>query len=141
MFSGVYRILLVTMNSKKFPAFGFQDYVIGAGFDLVTIALFFLPFIALLFLPLPERLERFRFWIKLLLFSCGTFLVFVFNGWDVAYFSYTAKRTSFDYFVYMLTNTETSSLAGDFIAEFWWLIGFFIVSLSISVFSDLPRCW
>jgi phosphoglycerol transferase MdoB-like AlkP superfamily enzyme len=135
LFSGVYRILLVTMNSKKFPAFGFQDYVIGAGFDLVTIALFFLPFIALLFLPLPERLERFRFWVKLLLFSCGTFLVFVFNGWDVAYFSYTAKRTSFDYFVYMLTNTETSSLAGDFIAEFWWLIGFFILSLSVSVWS------
>lgn len=132
LFSGVYRILLVTMNSKKFLEFGIQDYLIGAGFDLVTIALFFLPFITLLYLPLPERLERFRFWIKLLLFSFGTFLVFVFNGWDVAYFSYTAKRTSFDYFVYMLTNTETSSLAGDFIAEFWWLIVFFIFSLSLS---------
>ncbi len=120
------------MNSKKFPDIAFQDYLIGSGFDLVTIALFFLPFITVLFFPLPERLERFRFWMKLLLFSCATFLVFVFNGWDVAYFSYTAKRTSFDYFVYMLTNTETSSLAGDFIAEFWWLIVFFIVSLTLS---------
>ncbi|MBP5994471.1 MAG: sulfatase-like hydrolase/transferase [Crocinitomicaceae bacterium] len=146
LFSGVYRILLVTMNSKKFLEFGIQDYLIGAGFDLVTIALFFLPFITLLYLPLPERLERFRFWIKLLLFSFGTFLVFVFNGWDVAYFSYTAKRTSFDYFVYMLTNTETSSLAGDFIAEFWWLIVFFIFSLSLSIWcfvkiKSAPISW
>lgn len=146
LFSGVYRILLVTMNSKKFLEFGIQDYLIGAGFDLVTIALFFLPFITLLYLPLPERLERFRFWIKLLLFSFGTFLVFVFNGWDVAYFSYTAKRTSFDYFVYMLTNTETSSLAGDFIAEFWWLIVFFIFSLALSIWcfvkiKSAPISW
>ncbi len=135
LFSGVYRILLVSINSKKFPDFTFQDYVIGAGFDLVTIALFFLPFIAVLFLPLPEKFERLRFWLKLLLFSLATLLVFVFNGWDVAYFSYTAKRTSFDYFVYMLTNTETTSLAGDFIAEFWWLIVFFILSLTISIWS------
>lgn len=146
LFSGVYRILLVTMNNKKFLEFGVQDYLIGAGFDLVTIALFFLPFITLLYLPLPEQLERFRFWIKLVLFSFGTFLVFVFNGWDVAYFSYTAKRTSFDYFIYMLTNTETSSLAGDFIAEFWWLIGFFIISLSLSIWcfvkiKSAPISW
>jgi phosphoglycerol transferase MdoB-like AlkP superfamily enzyme len=134
------------MNRKKFTGFEFQDYLIGAGFDLVTIALFFLPFITLLFLPLPERLERLRFWIKLILFSCATFLVFVFNGWDVAYFSYTAKRTSFDYFLYMLTNTETSSLAGDFIAEFWWLIVFFIVSLTLSIWlfvklKSAPISW
>ena len=70
-----------------------------------------------------------------MLFSLSTLLVFVFNGWDVAYFSYTAKRTSFDYFVYMLTNTETTSLAGDFIAEFWWLIVFFIFSLAFSIWS------
>ncbi len=133
LFSGVYRVLLVSMNAKKFPDFTVSDYLIGGGFDLVTIALFFLPFITLQFLPLPERLERIRFWLKLILFSCGTFLIFVFNGWDVAYFSYTAKRTSFDYFLYMLTNTETSSLAGDFIAEFWWLIVFFVFSLSFSI--------
>lgn len=123
------------MNSKKFPDLTVYDYMIGGGFDLVTIALFFLPFIAVYFLPLPERFERLRFWISLSMFSLATMFIFVFNGWDVAYFSYTAKRTSFDYFVYMLTNTETSSLAGDFIAEFWWLIVFFIVSLVLSIWS------
>ena len=135
LFSGIYRMLLISINSKKFPDIAFQDYLIGSGFDLVTIALFFLPFITLLFVPMPDRLERFRFWLKLLLFSCATFLIFVFNGWDVAYFSYTAKRTSFDYFVYMLTNTETSSLAGDFILEFWWLIVFFTFTFAFSIWS------
>ena len=121
------------MNSRKFPDLTATDYLIGGGFDFVTIALFFLPLVAVQFLPLPERLERIRFWLSLSLFSLATTLIFVFNGWDVAYFSYTAKRTSFDYFLYMLTNTETTSLAGDFIAEFWWLIVFFVFSVSFSI--------
>ena len=146
LFSSVYRVLLVSMNSKKFPDLTVADYLIGGGFDLMTIALFFLPFVAVRFLPLPERLERLRFWISLGLFSLATMLIFVFNGWDVAYFSYTAKRSSFDYFVYMLTNTETTSLAGDFIAEFWWLLVFFVFSLSFSIWyfvqvKSAPISW
>jgi len=133
LFSSIYRILLVSLNSKKFPDLTFQDYVIGSGFDLLTIALIFLPLAFVQFLPLSDKFERMRSWLKLFFFSIGTLFIFVFNGWDVAYFSYTAKRTSVDYFVYMLTNTETSSLAGDFIVEFWWLIVFFVFSLSFSI--------
>lgn len=125
----MYRMLLVFSNSKKFPNFHLTDYFIGAWFDLITIALFFFPFLILTYIPLPDKLEKGRRWIKSPVFYCTVLLVFVFNAWDVAYFSYTAKRTSFDYFVYMLTNTETSSLAGDFILEFWWLIVAFVISI------------
>ena len=125
----MYRVMLVVSNSKKFPGFYFKDYVIGAWFDLITIALFFFPFLILSYFPLPNSWEKVRTWIKIPVFYLTSFSIFVFNAWDVAYFSYTAKRTSFDYFVYMLTNTETSSLAGDFILEFWWLILFFVLSL------------
>jgi phosphoglycerol transferase MdoB-like AlkP superfamily enzyme len=124
----VYRIFLVVSNVKKFPQFHFSDYLIGAWFDLITIALFYFPFIILTFIPLPSSWEKGRKWVKIPVFFITTFSIFVFNAWDVAYFSYTAKRTSFDYFVYMLTNTETSNLAGDFILEFWWLIVFFVLS-------------
>lgn len=125
----MYRMLLVFSNSKKFPNFHLADYFIGAWFDLITIALFFFPFLILTYIPLPDKLEKGRRLIKSPVFYCTVLLVFVFNAWDVAYFSYTAKRTSFDYFVYMLTNTETSSLAGDFILEFWWLIVAFVLSI------------
>jgi phosphoglycerol transferase MdoB-like AlkP superfamily enzyme len=125
----LYRVLLVFSNIKKFPKFHLTDYFIGAWFDLITIALFFFPFLILSYFPLPDAWEKLRAGLKIPVFFLTTFSIFVFNAWDVAYFSYTAKRTSFDYFVYMLTNTETSSLAGDFILEFWWLILFFVLSL------------
>ena len=125
----VYRVMLVFSNIKKFPHFFFRDYFIGAWFDLMTIALFYFPFFILSYIPLSTSFEKTRTQIKIPVFFITTCLIFVFNAWDVAYFSYTAKRTSFDYFVYMLTNTETSNLAGDFILEFWWLILFFALSM------------
>ncbi|MFM6935496.1 MAG: LTA synthase family protein [Flavobacteriales bacterium] len=127
----MYRVLLIASNSKKFPNFSIQDYFIGAWFDLITIGLFFFPYLILTFFPLPTTWEKYRKNIKRPVFIITVLLVFVFNAWDVAYFSYTAKRTSFDYFIYMLTNTETSSLAGDFILEFWWLIVCFVISLVV----------
>lgn len=133
----VYRTLLVISNFKKFPYFFFKDYCIGAWFDLITIALFYIPFFILSYIPLPSTFEKTRTWLKTPLFFLTTCSIFVFNAWDVAYFSYTAKRTSFDYFVYMLTNTETSNLAGDFILEFWWLILFFALSMWFIVRSFL----
>lgn len=131
----MYRFLLVFSNSKKFPDFFLKDYLIGAWFDLITIALFFFPYLILAYLPLPEKWEKIRRWTKSPVFFLTVLLIFIFNAWDVAYFSYTAKRTSFDYFVYMLTNTETSSLAGDFILEFWWLILCFALSIYVVVRS------
>jgi len=141
-----YRILLVITNARSFPKFGIIEHLVGIWFDLITIALYFLPFIALSLIPLPQFLEKTRKIVLLVLFSLTSFLVFLFNAMDVAYFSYVNKRTSFDYLVYMLSNDETSNLAGDFILEFWWLLIFFFFSFISTLFvyiktPSLPTDW
>ena len=123
-----YRILLLLTNSRSFPNFGFFEHLVGIWFDIITVALYYLPFIALTLLPLPRMVEKIRSIVLIIFFSLTSFLVYLFNAMDVAYFSYVNKRTSFDYLVYMLSNDETSNLAGDFILEFWWLLSFFFIS-------------
>ncbi len=131
----IYRILLLFCNKESFPTFGFKEHLIGIWFDSITIALFFLPFIVLSLIPIPLILERIRAICLFILYTLSSALVFLFNGLDVAYFSYTHKRTSFDYLKFMLNSDETGSLAGDFILEFWWLLTFFILSFGLILFS------
>jgi phosphoglycerol transferase MdoB-like AlkP superfamily enzyme len=57
------------------------------------------------------------------------FTILVLNSWDIAYFSYTQKRSGFSYFLHLLTGKEKSSLAGEFLLEFWWLPIVFICLL------------
>ena len=125
----LYRILLLITNSKSFSDFGFYEHIIGIWFDAITIALYFLPFIILFLIPLGEKVEKIKSYILTFLFILTSALIFFFNAWDVAYFSYTEKRTSYDYLIYMLNNPETGSLAGEFLLEFWWLILFYFTSL------------
>jgi len=131
----VYRILLLICNGESFPDFGVKEHIIGLWFDCITIALFFLPFIFLSVIPLPLITEKIRSILLFIVFALTSAIVFLFNGLDVAYFSYTHKRTSFDYLKFMLNSDETGSLAGDFILEFWWLILFFIVSFGLLLFT------
>jgi phosphoglycerol transferase MdoB-like AlkP superfamily enzyme len=128
VFLEFYRILLLISNSKSFVYFGIYEHLVGIWFDIITIALYFFPFIFFYFLPIGSKLEKVRKWFLLILFGLTTTLIFFFNSWDVAYFSYTEKRTTFDYLKYLLNNTETVTLAGDFIQEFSWLIIIFISS-------------
>ncbi len=126
----LYRVILLAKNAKSFRNFGLYEHIVGIWFDIITIALFFLPYIILFLIPIGQKFEKVRSIILFVLFVITCFLVFFFNAWDVAYFSYTEKRTSYDYLMYMLNNPETGSLVGDFLMEFWWLIIFFITSFS-----------
>ena len=133
----VYRILLLFCNGESFPDFGVREHIIGLWFDCITIALFFIPYIFLSVIPLPLITEKIRSIILFIVFTLSSAVVFLFNALDVAYFSYTHKRTSYDYLKFMLNSDETGSLAGDFILEFWWLILFFIVSFGLLLFTYL----
>lgn len=125
----VLRIAFVLENASFFKHISAQLFFIGAYFDLVTLALLSLP---LLLLVNPLNLlggARFQKWLiigaKAYLFFVS-FFVLTLNCWDIAYFAYTQKRSGFSYFLHLLTGTETSSLAGEFLLEFWYLPLLFI---------------
>ena len=136
----ILRLAFTWQNASFFESLQLGSFVYGALFDAVTIALLALPY-AFFSMPLQWKASKFyRVLGKSYLFLIALF-VLVLNTWDIAYFSYTQKRSSFSYFTHILTGTETSSLAGEFLAEFWWLPILFIILLFvfIGILQKQPR--
>jgi len=120
----ILRVAFALQNAAFFKHIYLQHFFIGCYFDAVTLALLSLPLFVLLN-PLSSKLgskskKVLQVLIKIYLFLIGLLLL-VLNSWDIAYFSYTQKRSGFSYFLHLLSGTETSSLAGEFLLEFWWL--------------------
>ena len=120
----ILRVAFTLQNATFFKQIDPSLFVIGCYFDLVTIALLSLPLFLLLH-PLSNKLgttakKSFQMLAKFYMVVLA-FTILVLNSWDIAYFSYTQKRSGFSYFLHLLTGTESSSLAGEFLLEFWWL--------------------
>lgn len=120
----VLRIVFVLENASFFKHIPASLFLIGAYFDLATLAVLSLPLLLLLNPLILFGGSGIQKWLtigaKAYLFAL-TFFVLVLNCWDIAYFAYTQKRSGFSYFLHLLTGTETSSLAGEFLLEFWYL--------------------
>jgi hypothetical protein len=120
----VLRVAFAIQNAAYFKTLDAWHFFIGCYFDVVTLALLSLP-LFLLLNPLSLYLGNsskkiLQGLVKVYLVLVGL-LVLLLNSWDIAYFSYTQKRSGFSYFIHLLTGTETSSLAGEFLREVWWL--------------------
>ena len=104
--------------------------MVGSWFDLITISLFFFPYILLCTVPVSGIFNKYRQILASIVYVPSVVIVFFFNTWDIAYFSFTRKRISYDYFKFIVSENEASMLAGDFIAEFWWLVIIFLFMVS-----------
>ena len=131
-FLQVTRFLFYFYNSSSFAEVFLNDFLCGVWFDLVTIALVFLPYYVLFLLPLPIRGER----IHKLIFKIGFHLLsgimVLLNLIDCAYFPFTQKRSTRDLINQLLTGDDFGQLAGTFLTEYWflclYLIGFVVLS-------------
>jgi hypothetical protein len=137
----ILRLAFMWQNAAFFKQLDLRLFFVGAYFDAITIALLSMP----LFLLVHPLRHKFNAKIKLILgwlIKCYLavigLLIILLNTWDIAYFSYTQKRSGFSYFLHLLTGTETSSLAGEFLKEFWWLPLLFAV-LAIVLWRALHR--
>jgi hypothetical protein len=124
----IYRLVLFFFNFNLFQEVTLFDFLVGTWFDIITLSLLLFPFIILYFIPTPEKLQRWKHRINSVLFVTTSMFILAFNAWDIAYYSYTFKRISYDYLLFMLNSTETNALAGTFLLEFWWLILLFLAS-------------
>ncbi len=120
----ILRLAFTWQNAAFFKQIDLQLFLVGCYFDAITIALFSMP-LFLLVHPLGKqfnpRLKAIVIWLTKCYLVLIGLIILVLNTWDIAYFSYTQKRSGFSYFLHLLTGTETSSLAGEFLKEFWWL--------------------
>ena len=132
----IYRLVLFFFNFNLFQGVTFFDFAVGTWFDAITLSLLLFPFIVLYFIPTPEKWQSWKHSINSILFVTTSLFILAFNAWDIAYYSYTFKRISYDYLLFMLNSTETNALAGTFLLEFWWLIVLFLLSSIVLIWAE-----
>lgn len=135
------RILFYFFNQKSFPSAGLYDFFIACWFDIITISLYFFPFIVISLLPGVNWIGIIRDRAVSLYFHLVSFLLYALNLMDIEYFKYTTKRSTFDLFTILGAGSDFKQLIFSFISDFWLIILFFIgmIILHLQLFHYTKR--
>jgi len=126
------RILFYIFNNHHFTDVSFDLFLYGIRFDLVAISFLFSPLIILHLIPFSFR--NFKWYQKILAvcFYTANSLAIILNLIDVAYFDFTLKKTTADFFGMIGTGNDFFNLLPHYIIDFWYdyilLVGLLILS-------------
>lgn len=121
------RILFFAFNKDSFSNVGITEFAVAAWFDWITIALCFLPFIIIHFIPVPINYFKIKEGILKFYFHLVNTLMLSLNLMDIEYFKYTSKRSTFDLFAILGAGNDFSQLAMTFLKDFWILLLFLVI--------------
>ena len=127
----VIRVLFYFSNKESFLNAQLWDFVFGSWFDLITVALCFLPFVILSLLPdriFPLSVKK---RIPVLYYHITAILLYAVNILDIEYFKYTSKRSTIDLFTVLGAGSDLKQLLTTFISDFWLLILLLIVVCTV----------
>ncbi|MGB0881928.1 MAG: LTA synthase family protein [Vicingaceae bacterium] len=126
------RILFYIFNTSHFTDVNYSLFFSGLRFDLVSISYLFAPLILLQLLPLPFKEDKWYQKILAFTFYFGIAIAVILNLIDVAYFDFTLKRTTTDFFGMVGTGDDFFKLLPHYIIDFWYdyllLIGLLFIS-------------
>ena len=114
------RILFYLFNTVHFNNVSFSLFLSGIRFDIVAISFLFAPLIILQLIPFPFR---YRKWYQICIstiFYLSIILSLALNLIDVAYFDFTLKRTTSDFFGMIGTGNDFWNLLPHYIIDFWY---------------------
>jgi phosphoglycerol transferase MdoB-like AlkP superfamily enzyme len=122
----VIRILFFAFNRSSFQHASAYDLLVGFWFDIITVSLFFFPFILLSLIPGRNKVAVWRDRIANFYYHIASILLYALNLMDIEYFKYTSKRSTFDLFTILGAGSDFKQLVFSFITDFWVLILIFI---------------
>lgn len=125
------RVIFYLSNSSSFADVGFMEFFWGAWFDIITISLYFLVYVALYLLPLRIRHYRWHQLLFKISFMLLTGFMTFLNLVDISYFPYTQKRSTSDLVGTVSTGSDFGQLVGTFLVENWMYLLTFIVILFV----------
>jgi phosphoglycerol transferase MdoB-like AlkP superfamily enzyme len=131
-FLGVSKIIFFIANRHTFQNIPASDLLASIWVDAITVALTFIPFIALWLLPFRFRWHKvyknfFRFLFLLnITFLCASNLL------DVVYYNYAGKRSTFDLFAVLSYEQNMGNHWITYIKDFWWLAVILILCLILA---------
>ena len=128
------RIFFYFTYSSLFSEVGLGEWIAGAWFDAVTLALLLLPFIILCLLPFNLLVNRWYRLLLALLYFIPVLGILAVNFLDVGYFNFTHKRSTSDLFAIVSAGDDVGQLLGSFFRDFWLLLLLFVLLLLLMVY-------
>ena len=128
------RLVFLFSNIEAFQNLAFLDFLVALWFDVITIAIFFLPYYILYMLPIPFRhTVAYKLFFRLL-FHITNALMLCLNLMDVEYFRFTSKRSTYDILsMFGGGGNDLGQLWGTFLQDFWLVI---LIYIALIVASD-----
>jgi len=96
------------------------DFIYAIPFDLSTIALYSLPFLFFYLLPINKSLQGVKEKLASFLFYLTITIIVLLNMWDVAYFQFSQRLSTFDTFSFLIQSPD-KGLINYFILDYWWV--------------------
>lgn len=128
------RLIFFGFNFSAFPRLEFFDFFVALWFDMITVALFYVPYYVLFLLPIPIRGYKLHRAFFKLLFHLTNALLIAPNLLDIGYFKYTSKRSTFDLFSVLGAGNDFSQLVTSFLKDSWLILIIFAILLVFSEF-------
>ena len=130
------RIFFYSFNSIHFSDVSLSLFFYGIRFDIVAIAFIYSPLILLHLIPAPfKNLQGYNKLLNITFYTLNTIAIAV-NLIDVAYFDFTLKRTTADFFGMVGTGNDFFKLLPHYIIDFWYNYLLFALLLFISWFLN-----
>ncbi len=134
------RILFYSFNSVHFSDVSVDLFFYGIRFDIVAIAFIYAPLILLHLIPFPfKNYNWFQKILTITFYTVNTLAVAI-NLIDVAYFDFTLKRTTTDFFGMIGTGDDFFKLLPHYIIDFWYNYILFAILLFISWLLNKKFC-
>jgi len=135
LFLTLFRVILVSYNEVLFSDFSLYHYYVGFLFDVITCALFYLPFIVCSLMPIT-KFRRIQSNVSSMLFVATTAVLFLLNTIDIAYVGFVKKRITADFLMYVCFHSESEYSIGLILMEFWWLLLLLVFTLAAIVYIE-----
>ncbi|MBP6428896.1 MAG: sulfatase-like hydrolase/transferase [Bacteroidales bacterium] len=125
------QLAMYLLNTSIFSIDGFADFIsifIGSlRFGISSIVVFLSFFIVLSLLPIPIRENKYYKRSYNFFYVLGTNLILALNCIDLAYYKFTYKRITYDFFNYLGVGGDFKELIPQFARDYWHIVVIFVV--------------
>lgn len=130
----VCKAIFFLFNHIHFTDVSFIDFIgilfKGLRFDLSAVILINTPFILIHMIPLYFQTKWYQTLLRIVFIGSNSIAILA-DCFDIAYFKFTLKRTTADFFDLFGLGSDISSLLPQYLRDFWYIILLWLVITAI----------
>ncbi len=128
------RVVFALCNPGTAIGGGITPFIYGIRYDIAAIVILNSLFIVLHLYPTKLFFNKIYQNLLAFLFHFINNLALLFNYIDCAWFPYTQKRTTADFFTLLKTGNDAGNNIGQYIVDYWYILLTWLISIFLGIF-------